>query len=97
MLIKTDQQGFNHPVSSEITSQGVYENRRSLMKLMASGVAGAALATWASREAHAQAISITARPGKLAALPSIKSRLAGALTMDKVTDYKDASTYNNFY
>ncbi len=97
MLIKTDQQGFNHPVSSEITSQGVYENRRSLMKLVASGVAGAALATWASREAHAQAISITARPGKLAALPSIKSRLAGALTMDKVTDYKDASTYNNFY
>ena len=96
MLIKTDQQGFNHPVSSEITSQGVYENRRSLMKLVASGVAGAALATWASREAHAQAISITARPGKLAALPSIKSRLAGALTMDKVTDYKDASTYNNF-
>jgi len=97
MLIKTDQQGFNHPVPSEITSQGVYENRRSLMKLMASGVAGAALATWASREVHAQAISSTTRPGKLAALPSIKSQLAGALTMDKVTDYKDASTYNNFY
>lgn len=97
MLIKTDQQGFNHPVPSEITGQGVYENRRSLMKLMASGVAGAALATWASREAHAQAISSTARPGKLAALPGIQSRLPGALTMDKVTDYKDASTYNNFY
>ncbi len=97
MLIKTDQQGFNHPVPSEITSQGVYENRRSLMKLMASGVAGAALASWASREAHAQAISSTARPGKLAALPGVKSPVAGALTMDKVTDYKDASTYNNFY
>lgn len=97
MLVKTDQQGFNHPVPSEITSQGVYENRRSLMKLMSSGVAGAALATWASREAHAQTISSTARPGKLAALPGIKSSLVGALTMDKVTDYKDASTYNNFY
>ena len=97
MLIKTDQQGFNHPVPSEITSQGVYENRRSLMKLMASGVAGAALASWASREAHAQSISSTARPGKLAALPGVKSPVAGALTMDKVTDYKDASTYNNFY
>ena len=97
MLVKTDQQGFNHPVPSEITSQGVYENRRSLMKLMSSGVAGAALATWASRETHAQTISSTARPGKLAALPGIKSSLVGALTMDKVTDYKDASTYNNFY
>jgi sulfoxide reductase catalytic subunit YedY len=97
MLIKTDRQGFDHPVPSEITSQGVYENRRSLMKLMATGVAGAALASWASREGLAQAMSTTARPGKLAALPGIRSQLAGALSLDKLTDYKDASTYNNFY
>ena len=95
MLIKTDRQGFNHPLNSEITSQGVYENRRSLMKLMATGVAGAALTSWAAREALAQA-AVTS-PGKLAALPGAKSRLAGALTMDKLTAYKDASTYNNFY
>ena len=97
MLIKSDRQGYNHAVSSEITAQGVYENRRSLMKLMAGGVAGAALASWASREALAQAAGTTTRPGKLAALPATQSRLAGALTMDKLTDYKDASTYNNFY
>jgi sulfoxide reductase catalytic subunit YedY len=97
MLVKTDRQGFDHPVPSEITSQGVYENRRSLMKLMATGVAGAALASWASREGLAQAMSTTARPGKLAALPGIRSQLAGALSLDKLTDYKDASTYNNFY
>ncbi len=64
------------------------------MKLMATGVAGAAMATWAGREAHAQG---TARPGKLAALAGVKSSVAGALVMDKVTGYKDASTYNNFY
>jgi sulfoxide reductase catalytic subunit YedY len=95
MLIKTNRQGLNHPVPSEITSLGMYENRRSLMKLMATGVAGAAMASWASREALAQA-AVT-RPGKLAALPGIKSSVPGALTMDKLTDYKDASTYNNFY
>ena len=64
MLIKTHRDGFNHPLSSEITPPTLYTGRRDLMKLMATGVAGAAMATWAGREAHAQG---TARPGKLAA------------------------------
>jgi sulfoxide reductase catalytic subunit YedY len=38
-----------------------------------------------------------ARPGKNPALPGRKSQVAGAVTMDKLTDYKDASGYNNFY
>lgn len=94
MLIKTGNNGFTHPISSDITPQGVYQQRRELMKLMAGGAAGAALASWAGREAFAQGV---ARPGKLAALPGTKSSVAGAVTMEKVTDYKDASTYNNFY
>lgn len=93
MLIRHRDDAFVHPVPSEITSQRHYEGRRDLIKLMATGVAGAALASWASREALAQ----TVRPHKLAALPGMQSSVAGALTMDKVTDYKDASTYNNFY
>jgi sulfoxide reductase catalytic subunit YedY len=93
MLIKTHNSGFIHPVSSEITSQGIYQQRRDLLRLMAGGAGGAALAGWAGREALAQ----VARPGKLAALPGAKSGVAGAVTMEKVTDYKDASTYNNFY
>jgi sulfoxide reductase catalytic subunit YedY len=93
MLIKTHNSGFIHPVSSEITSQGIYQQRRDMIRLMAGGAAGAALAGWAGREALAQ----VARPGKLAALPGAKSGVAGAVTMEKVTDYKDASTYNNFY
>ncbi len=94
MLIKTSHSGFIHPVSSDITPQGVYQQRRELMKLLAGGAAGAALASWAGREALAQGV---AKPGKLAALPGVKSSVPGAVTMEKVTDYKDASTYNNFY
>ena len=85
--------GFIHPYPSEITPRNVYEGRRDLLKLMAGGAAGAALAGWASREAMAQ----TAGPGKLAKLPGGKSAVAGAMSTEKVTDYKDATTYNNYY
>ncbi|MDW5444085.1 protein-methionine-sulfoxide reductase catalytic subunit MsrP [Polaromonas sp. SM01] len=94
MLIKTSHRGFIHPASSEITSQAIYQQRRDLIRLMATGTAGAALAGWAGREALAQTV---VKPGKLAALPGARSAVAGAVTMEKVTDYKDATTYNNFY
>ena len=94
MLIKTLNNGFTHPASSEITTERLYRERRTLIKLMASGAAGAAMASWAGREAMAQEL---ARPGKNPALPGRKSPVAGAVTMDKLTDYKDASGYNNFY
>ena len=61
MLIKTHRDGFNHPTPSEITPPSVYAGRRDLMKLMATGVAGAAMASWAGREAHAQGIAIPDR------------------------------------
>ena len=94
MLIKNNASGFHHPGSSDITPQGIYQGRRELIKLMATGAAGAALTTWAGREALAQSV---AKPGKLAALPGAKSGVAGAVMMEKVTDYKDVTTYNNFY
>jgi sulfoxide reductase catalytic subunit YedY len=96
MLIKTKRDGFSHPLSSEITDPSAYSGRRGLIKLMASGLGGAALASWAGRAAWAQDAG-TLRPGKLPALAGEKSRVAGAITMDKLTDYKDASSYNNFY
>ena len=94
MLIKTHTHGFNHTIPSDITSPSTYQRRRDLIKLMASGAAGAALATWASREAMAQSV---AKPGKLAALAGGKSVAAGAMTMEAITSYKDATSYNNFY
>ena len=93
MLIRTNRDGFIHPAASEITPAAVYHARRDMLKLMATGVAGAAMASWASRQAFAQA----QRPGKLAPLPGARSAVAGAMTMEKLTDYKDVTSYNNFY
>ena len=95
MLIKTNNSGFIHPVSSEITSSEVYQSRRELLRLMAAGVAGAALASWAGREALAQGAA--PRPGKLPSLNAIPSAVSGAMAGEKLTSYQDATSYNNFY
>src|SRR4051812_41228199 len=93
MLIKTHDEGFNHAVPSDITPRQAYERRRDFIKLMAAGAAGPALASWAARDAFAQ----SARPGKLAPLRTVPTKVDGATTPEKVTEYKDATTYNNFY
>jgi sulfoxide reductase catalytic subunit YedY len=97
MLIKTQRDGFNHPLASDITARQTYEGRRDLLKVMATGAAGAAMATWAARQAMAQAPGAVARPGKLPALTTRVSTVDGANTMEKPTPYKDASSYNNYY
>ncbi len=93
MIIHSRLQALNHPLPSEITPHHSYYGRRDLIRAMAGGVAGAALGAWATRDAMAQSV----RAGKLAALPGVRSAVAGAVTMDKRTDYKDASSYNNYY
>jgi sulfoxide reductase catalytic subunit YedY len=94
MILRTHEDGRQHPVPSEITPPLVYRERRRLLQTLAGGVAGAALATWAARDARAQMV---AHPNKLAALPGAKSSVNGATVMEKITAYEDASTYNNFY
>ena len=94
MLIRNNANGFEHSIPSEITSLAAYQGRRDMIRLMATGTAGAALAGWAGRQALAQTVQ---KPGKLAALAGGKSAVAGAVTMEKITDYKDVTTYNNFY
>ena len=69
-LLRSDT-GFIHPHSSEITPQAVYANRRTLLRHWASGAAGAALASWAGREALASA-SAGASASTLAALPRLR-------------------------
>lgn len=96
MLIKSHIDGFQHPVPSEITPLNTYNRRRELLKGMASMAVGSGLASWAERSAFAES-AWGARPGKLAALSAQASKVPGALSMDKVTLYKDASSYNNFY
>jgi sulfoxide reductase catalytic subunit YedY len=68
-----------------------------MLKALAAGAAGSSMAVWAAREALAQPATWGTRPGKLAALAGGVTRADGGMTMDKVTPYKDASTYNNFY
>ena len=85
--------GFVHPHASEITPRSVYEGRRTLLRQMAAGAAGLALAGWAARDALAQ----VQRSAKLMALAGSRSAVAGALTIEKPTAYADATSYNNFY
>ena len=87
------RQGFIHPMSHEITPQGVYLQRRDILRGLALGATGLAGAGWAERQALAE----TAKPGVLSALASTPSAVAGAMSVDKLTTYKDASSYNNFY
>jgi sulfoxide reductase catalytic subunit YedY len=45
----------------------------------------------------AQTAGVVQRPGKLSVLSARVSIVPGATTMEKLTAYKDASGYNNFY
>ncbi|WP_310614390.1 protein-methionine-sulfoxide reductase catalytic subunit MsrP [Limnohabitans sp.] len=95
---RSSDSGFVHPLSSEITPHQAYAQRRDWLKQMAAGAAGLSMAAWASREAFAQTPSeAVVRPGKLAPLTGAVSRVSGANTMEKITTYADASSYNNFY
>jgi len=82
--------GRIHLLDRDITPEPVYRSRREIIKGLAAGSAGLAMAGWAQREALAQSPGATALPGKPSAVP-------GAVTMDKPTAYKDATSYNNFY
>ena len=89
----SSRDGFNHTASHEITPHSVYLQRREIIRGLALGAAGLAGVTWAQRQARAQ----TAKPGVLPSLVGAPSSVAGAMSVDKVTAYKDASSYNNFY
>jgi sulfoxide reductase catalytic subunit YedY len=72
-------------VPSEITPRDLALNRRQW------------LATAGATALALPAAAQTTRPGKLAALPGARSAVPGASTVEKLTAYGDASTYNNFY
>ncbi|WP_313076117.1 protein-methionine-sulfoxide reductase catalytic subunit MsrP [Melaminivora sp.] len=96
MLIRPRDNGFLHPFPSEITPRAAYTGRRALLRQLAGGAAGAALASWAGRAALAEE-ALYPPPGRQPTLPARRSALAGGVTMEKVTSYQDATSYNNFY
>lgn len=73
-------------LASEITPQNIFEKRRQLIKLAAMGAFGLSQAEVFSRSAFAQSGQ------KLPAKVNPKFFVA-----DKLTSYKDVTTYNNFY
>ena len=73
-------------LAGEITPQNIFEKRRQLIKLAAMGAFGLSQAEVFSRNAFAQSdqkLSAKANPQ--------------FFTADKLTSYKDVTTYNNFY
>ncbi|MEB5965875.1 MULTISPECIES: protein-methionine-sulfoxide reductase catalytic subunit MsrP [Comamonas] len=92
MLIRHHNRGFDHPLSSEITPQAQYLQRRDFLQTLAMGAAGATLASWAGRDAWA-----AMERGSLPPLKGQPSKLAGAMTVEAATAYRDATGYNNFY
>ncbi len=93
MLIRTDKTGFTHLTPSEITPQAAYQQRRAWLQLAGGAVASAALTGWGARRAFAA----TSAPGKNPPLAAEPSKVAGAMMMEKPTDYADATSYNNYY
>lgn len=95
MIIRLNTDGFQHPLSSEITPPSAYLGRRTLLRQLALGAGAAALSAWAVRDALAQAT--VPRPGKRTALSGTRSTLPGATTVEAITRFENASTYNNYY
>jgi len=74
-------------VSSEITPEAVYRDRRRFMLQAGLAASAMGLAGWGDRQAFAQTTGV-----KLAA-----QRNGAFVVMDKPTSQKDVTTYNNFY
>jgi len=91
MMIRTGQDGYLHPLSSEITPLSTYHNRR---QWLAAGLALVGAGAWAGRQAWAQS---SQRPGLLDPLRASPSQVAGARTVERQTSYRDATSYNNYY
>jgi sulfoxide reductase catalytic subunit YedY len=75
---------------SEITSQRVYQNRRRVLQAIGAAAAGSLMGV--SAETHAEYASPDAKGQKLTAKTNPKF-----VALDKVTPYKDITTYNNYY
>lgn len=75
---------------SEITAESAYRDRRRLMLQAGATAAALGLTGWSNRQAFAQASF-----GTGVKLPA--TRNARFVVLDKLTSFKDVSTYNNFY
>jgi methionine sulfoxide reductase catalytic subunit len=89
--------GVAQPLSSEITPREAVLQRRHWLQQAALGLGGMAAAGWVPGQAWAQGVGTVPRPGKGMPLSALRSAVAGAQTLETLTPYSDASSYNNFY
>jgi methionine sulfoxide reductase catalytic subunit len=87
MIIRTQTDGFIHPLGSEITPQTAYLDRRRWLAQSAVALGSA----WGLDHASA------AQAAKGAPLKGVRSSVAGAMALDALTPYADVTGYNNFY
>ena len=84
--------------ASEVTPREIFEQRRTIIRAAAAGTFGAALAPFFARDALAQITQPSPTPSpnpsstKLTASVNTKYALK-----EKLTRYKDITTYNNFF
>ncbi|MFP6557709.1 protein-methionine-sulfoxide reductase catalytic subunit MsrP [Paraburkholderia sp. B3] len=78
--------------ASEITPQKVFEQRRRLLQAAGALALGGIAGTFGATRAHAEYASPDPKAQKLPAKTDAKF-----VVPDKVTPYKDVTTYNNFY
>ncbi|SAK79682.1 putative sulfite oxidase subunit YedY [Caballeronia arationis] len=91
MWIKRDRQLYGDDIArSEITPREVFENRRRVLRAM--GAMAATGLVGATGEAFAAMTSPDAKGQKLAATMNSKF-----VVTDKVTPFKDITSYNNYY
>ena len=88
-MSKRTQQGFDHPVASEITPQAVYRSRREWLRKVGLATLGSLAAAGA-----AGAVEVAAQ-GRRPRLPA--SRNAIYSTHEALTPYTDVTSYNNYY
>ena len=83
---------------SEITPRPVFEQRRTLIRAAAAGAFGAALTPLFSRQALAQSVPSAPTPSPNSGNTKLDAVVnAQYATTEKLTSYKDVTTYNNFY
>jgi sulfoxide reductase catalytic subunit YedY len=79
---------------ADVTPRALYLRRREFIRTAALGAAGV-LTPWGAAQAGQAAASVTQGPGKLQKLANVRrSRFS---TTEKLNDYEDITTYNNFY
>ena len=87
MIIRTQHDGFVHPLGSEITPQVAYLDRRRWLAQSALAL-GTVWGLGHAGLAHAV---------KGAPLKGVRSVVDGATALDALTPYADVTGYNNFY